>query len=97
MHMQSKKLCAAGVPGQLLDNGAIRLKGYQTHILSLLSWCILKEQWQLELSCPGRELDFLCSLMNTILINLKAFYSVSSSITRGAGYGLTLYAIPDSC
>ena len=40
--------------------------------------CKLQKQWQLEWSCPGKELDSLGSLMNTFLINLKESLSVPS-------------------
>ena len=82
MHIQPKILCAAYISGQLLEHGAYWVQSLWGKISYrynggkdryLIFCCSLQEQLKLELSRPVKELDSSCSLMNTILRNLKDF------------------------
>ena len=99
-------LCAAGVPSYLLNHGALRLRfsldetsfgkngGQDTDILSSGVVCKNSDNW--EWSCPSKELDPFCSLMNIILKNLRNSLSVPSSSAWIAGYDSTSSGISDS-
>ena len=57
--------------------------------------CSLQEQWHFEWICPGKELDYFCSLMNTIFRNLRISLSVPSPSAWAAGSDSALSGIPE--